>query len=75
MGTRDKENIQTRRTFVKTAAYVAPAILTLRAIPAFATPGSEKGNEGCGNWLEGPPPGHEVNQNDPECPEKFESHQ
>jgi hypothetical protein len=27
---------QTRRSFVKTAAYVAPAILTLRATPARA---------------------------------------
>jgi len=31
-----------RRNFVKRAAYVAPAILTLAAAPAFAKPGSEK---------------------------------
>jgi hypothetical protein len=68
MGTQDKENIQTRRTFVKTAAYVAPAILTLRAIPAFATPGSEKGNNGCGNGLDPQPPGTPP-PNDTQLPE------
>lgn len=31
-----------RREFVKKAAYVAPAILTLAASPAFAKSGSEK---------------------------------
>jgi hypothetical protein len=29
-----------RRAFVKTAAYVAPAILTLKAVPSFASNGS-----------------------------------
>ena len=29
-----------RRAFVKTAAYVAPAILTLKAVPSFASYGS-----------------------------------
>lgn len=32
----------TRREFVKKAAYVAPAILTMAASPAFAKSGSEK---------------------------------
>lgn len=32
----------TRRSVVKKAAYVAPAILTLAATPAFAKPGSQK---------------------------------
>lgn len=31
-----------RRNFVKKAAYIAPAILTLKAAPSFAKPGSEK---------------------------------
>jgi hypothetical protein len=31
-----------RREFVKRAAYVAPAILTLAAAPAFAKAGSDK---------------------------------
>lgn len=35
----------TRREFVKKAAYVAPAILTLAAAPAFAKSGSEKGDK------------------------------
>lgn len=33
---------QTRRQFVRKAAYVAPAILTLQATPAFAKSGSGK---------------------------------
>jgi hypothetical protein len=32
----------TRREFVKKAAYIAPAILTLKAAPAFAKAGSVK---------------------------------
>lgn len=32
----------TRREFVKRAAYIAPAILTLAAAPAYAKSGSEK---------------------------------
>jgi hypothetical protein len=34
--------LDSRRGFVKKAAYVAPAILTLAATPAFAKSGSEK---------------------------------
>jgi len=37
-----------RRAFVKKAAYVAPLILTLKAAPAFAKPGSDKGKGGKG---------------------------
>jgi len=37
---------QTRRTFVKTVAYVAPAILTLKATPALAHHGSQELEEG-----------------------------
>ena len=33
---------ESRRHFVKRAAYVAPVIVTLAAVPAFAKPGSEK---------------------------------
>lgn len=36
------ETLGTRRDFVKKAAYVAPAILTLAAAPSFAKAGSEK---------------------------------
>lgn len=32
----------TRREFVKKAAYIAPAIVTLTAAPSFAKPGSLK---------------------------------
>ena len=38
---------QSRREFVKRAAYVAPAILTLAAAPAYAKAGSDKGDA---NW-------------------------
>ena len=48
---------QTRRSFIKVATYVAPAILTLKAAPAFASPGSDKGNNGVGNGIDGQPPG------------------
>ncbi len=33
---------QSRREFVKKAVYVAPAIVTLKAVPAFAKAGSDK---------------------------------
>jgi hypothetical protein len=48
---------QTRRSLIKTATYVAPAILTLNAVPAFARQGSVKGNNGVGNGIDGQPPG------------------
>ncbi len=50
---------QTRRTFVKTVAYVAPAVLTLKATPALADHASQqpKGNNGLGNGLDPQPPG------------------
>ena len=51
---------QTRRTFVKTVAYVAPMVLTLKATPALADHASHqpKGNNGVGNGLDGQPPGN-----------------
>jgi hypothetical protein len=56
---------QTRRRFVKSTAYVVPAILTLKARPAFAQQGSgavqsnnRKGNNGVGNGLDPQPPGN-----------------
>ena len=36
----------TRREFVKKAAYIAPAIVTLKAAPSFAKTGSLKPTEG-----------------------------
>ena len=36
-------NKVSRRTFVKVAAYVVPAILTLKAVPSFAGAGSGGG--------------------------------
>jgi hypothetical protein len=33
---------ESRRQFIKTAAYIAPAILTLAVAPSFAKPGSTK---------------------------------
>ena len=36
---------QTRRQFVKTTAYVVPAVLTLKARPAFAQQGSGAGQD------------------------------
>jgi hypothetical protein len=48
-----------KRKFIKTAAYVAPAILTLKATPSFASAGSGRGNNGVGNGEDGQPPGNE----------------
>ena len=42
---RRKPFMSSRREFVKKAAYVPPAILTLKAVPAFAKQGSEKDEE------------------------------
>ena len=50
-----------KRELLKKAAYVAPAILTLKAVPSFAKNGSglkEKGNNGVGNGYDPPPPGN-----------------
>ncbi len=52
-----------KRKFIKTAGYIAPAILTLKAVPSFASSGSNytprlKGNNGVGNGLDGQPPGN-----------------
>jgi len=51
-----------RRRFIKTTAYVAPALLTLKALPAFARNGSyppaARGNNGVGNGLDPQPPGN-----------------
>jgi hypothetical protein len=53
-----------RRDVLKKAAYVTPVILTLQAIPSFASSGSgqaefkEKGNNGVGNGVDPQPPGN-----------------
>jgi hypothetical protein len=52
---------QSRRSFVKRAAYVAPLILSLKAEPAFASQGSgssSRGNNGVGNGWDPQPPGN-----------------
>jgi hypothetical protein len=41
-----EEHDASRREFVKKAAYVAPAILTLQAAPAYVKAGSHKGDGG-----------------------------
>jgi hypothetical protein len=38
----ERKSEQSRRSFVKTAVWVAPAILTLKATPAFAKLGSNR---------------------------------
>jgi hypothetical protein len=48
-----------KRELLKRAAYVAPAILTLKAVPSFASQGSgQKGNNGVGNGIDPQPPGN-----------------
>jgi hypothetical protein len=55
------ERDDSRRSFLKKAAYTAPLILTLKADPAFASYGSGKpvhGNNGVGNGIDPAPPGN-----------------
>jgi hypothetical protein len=40
------QSVNARRDFVKKAAYVAPAILTLAAVPSYAKFGSDKLDDG-----------------------------
>jgi hypothetical protein len=54
----EREHDESRRSFIKKAAYTAPLILTLKAEPAFASHGSGKGNNGVGNGWDPQPPGN-----------------
>jgi len=58
-----------KRELLKKAAYIAPVILTLKAVPSYAQSGSaqaaqargndkEKGNNGVGNGPDPQPPGN-----------------
>jgi hypothetical protein len=51
-----------RRTFIKKSAYTVPVILSLAAMPGFATAGSgnyrSHGNNGVGNGFDPQPPGN-----------------
>jgi len=53
-----------KRTFIKTAAYVAPVVLTLSAMPSIASAGSC--NQGGGNGPEGCDPAQSENANQDE---------
>ena len=52
--------MESRRSFLKKGAYLAPVILTAAVRPGFArtTYGGPKGNNGVGNGLDGQPPGN-----------------
>jgi len=50
----DTQNTVSRREVLKRAAYVTPAIVTLAAVPAFATKGSGKPGRGSGKPGKGP---------------------
>ena len=55
------EHDDSRRSFLKKAAYTTPLILTLKAEPAFASYGSGtdvRGNNGVGNGVDPQPPGN-----------------
>ena len=54
------ENQISKRELLKKAAYVAPVILTLKAVSSFAGTGSgrPKGNNGVGNGEDPQPPGN-----------------
>lgn len=53
------ENLS-RRNFVRKAAYVTPAIVTLSVLPAHQASGSARswGNNGVGNGVDPQPPGN-----------------
>lgn len=55
------EQDNSRRDFLKKLGYTAPIVLTLKAAPSFAKPGSLRGNNGIGQekrgLFDGPPPG------------------
>lgn len=55
-----KMHDKTRREFVKKVAYIAPAVVTLSAMPSFASAGSARGNgnNGVGNGLDPQPRGN-----------------
>ena len=58
MNSDKREHDDSRRVFVNRIAYAVPAILSLKAAPAFAAVGSEKGNNGVGNGEDPQPPGN-----------------
>ena len=61
MNNDERVDDQSRRSFVKKAAYVTPVIVTLDAIPSFASYGSTdraNGNNGVGNGIDPQPPGN-----------------
>lgn len=56
-----KSTDQSRRAFVRKAAYLAPAIVTLSVLPAHQAAGSAwgtRGNNGVGNGDDPQPPGN-----------------
>ena len=59
----DSANVS-RREFVRKAAYVAPAVVTLSVLPAHQAIGSVRGNNGVGNGVDPQPPGNPPS-NDP----------
>jgi len=56
----NSESNESRRSFIKKASYIAPVVLTMKALPSFASQGSLRrlGNNGVGNGLDPQPPGN-----------------
>lgn len=52
---------ESRRNFVKKLVFVPPAVITLSAIPAIASAGSPRCNNGVGNGPDCLPPGLQKN--------------
>ena len=44
MSNKTKSDTSTRRDFLRKAGYMAPAVLSLPAVPSFANSGSNRGN-------------------------------
>lgn len=49
---------QDKKSLFNKVTYVAPAVVTLAAMPSFASAGSARGNNGVGNGLDPQPPGN-----------------
>lgn len=60
MTNQEKPENPSRRAFVRKAAYVAPAVVTLTVLPAHQAVGSVNtwGNNGVGNGVDPQPPGN-----------------
>jgi len=61
----ERADDESRRAFIRKAVYVAPVILTLKAVPAFASAGSGQSTDGIGDENEQPTYDPPIGSRDP----------